>query len=91
MLEIQQMLDEVVNPLLKNHNGKAEIVTLVEAYDGPGRQAHVVMSGGCQGCAGAKYTLSMFVSGKIKEFDPTIGDILDVTDHGDRSQAYYKE
>lgn len=80
-----------MNPLLKNHNGKTEILNIVDDHGGPGRQAQVTMSGGCQGCAGAKYTLSMFIAGKIKEFDPTIGDVLDVTDHADRSQAYYKD
>jgi Fe/S biogenesis protein NfuA len=89
--EIQQMLDEQVNPLLKNHNGKVEILHLIDAYGGAGRQAQVVMSGGCQGCSGAKYTLSMFVAGKIKEFDPTVGDVLDISDHSDKSKAYFKE
>jgi Fe/S biogenesis protein NfuA len=89
--EIQLMLDETVNPLLKNHGGKAEIVNIVDNYGGAGRQAQVIMSGGCKGCAGAKYTLSMFVSGKIQEFDPTIGQVLDVTDHTDRTQAYFKD
>lgn len=89
--EIQQMLDTEVNPLLKNHGGKVEAITIVDAYGGAGRQVQVVMSGGCKGCAGAKYTLSMFVAGKIKEFDLTIGDVLDVSDHTDKSQAYFKD
>jgi Fe/S biogenesis protein NfuA len=86
MEEIQQMLDETVNVLLANHNGKAEIVTI-----DLNRVAGVVMSGGCQGCAGAKYTLNLIVSNKIKEYDPTIILVVDVTDHTDKTSAYYKD
>jgi Fe-S cluster biogenesis protein NfuA len=49
------------------------------------------MSGGCRGCAGAKYTLKMLVQQHIKSFDPTIDHIVDITDHADKKDAYYKE
>jgi Fe/S biogenesis protein NfuA len=89
MEEIQQMLDETVNVLLKQHNGRADIVSFDESKKA--KAALITMSGGCQGCAGAKYTLNLLVSNKIKEFDPTILEVVDVTDHTDKSSAYYKE
>lgn len=92
--EIQQMLDESVNTLLGQHRGRVEIVTLdrepkdMELHV---HTAYVKMIGGCRGCAGAKYTLNMLITNHIKAFDPTIDQVVDVTDHTDKSDAFYKE
>lgn len=92
--EIQTMLDEKVNTLLGQHRGRVDIVKLdreVKDMDLHIDAAYVKMSGGCQGCAGAKATLRSIVSAYIKEFDPSIKDIFDVTDHTDKTQAFFKE
>lgn len=94
--EIQAYLDESVNTLLGQHRGKVEVTDIVRPTDSTPEQpkvtiAYVKMVGGCRGCAGAKYTLNMIVNNHIKTFDPTIDSVVDITDHTDKSQAYYKE
>lgn len=94
--EIQQMLDESVNTLLGQHRGRAEVTSVERPTDSTAEKpkvtiAYVKMSGGCRGCAGAKYTLNMLVSNHIKKFDPTIDTVVDITDHDDKTNAYYKE
>lgn len=92
--EIQQMLDESVNALLAAHGGRAEIVSIdrnPKDMDIHMDTAYVIMSGGCKGCAGAKYTLNLVVSNHIKNFDPSIVEVVDATDHTDKTSAFYKE
>ena len=92
--EIQAALDEKVNTLLGQHGGRAEIAGFDREVKDMNLHVHIAyvkMVGGCRGCAGAKYTLNMLVSKVIKEFDPSIDHVVDVTDHTDKSQAFYKE
>lgn len=86
--EIQQMLDEEVNTLLKFHKGRVDVRDLIRE-DGKPSEIHVTMSGGCQGCAGAKYTLSTLIQNKIATFDPSIDLFEDVTDHASGTTPYY--
>ena len=92
--EIQLMLDHDVNPMLGKHGGRVDVSSIDRsATNQTGAHiaiAYVRMSGGCHGCAGIKYTLNMMISHKITEFDPTIDHIVDITDHSDKSNAYYK-
>lgn len=92
--EIQAHLDETVNNLLGQHGGRVEITSIdrdPKNMDLHIHIAYVKMTGGCRGCAGAKYTLNMIVNNHIKKFDPTIDHVVDITDHKDKSNAYYKE
>ena len=92
--EIQKMLDESVNTLLGQHRGRVEIVSIDREPKDMSLHIHVAyvkMIGGCRGCAGAKYTLGMIISNHIKEFDPSIDQVVDITDHTDKTEAYYKE
>ena len=92
--EIQQMLDESVNTLLGIHRGRVEIISIDREPKDMELHIHVAyikMIGGCRGCAGAKYTLNMMIKNHIKSFDSSIDDIVDITDHADKSQAFYKE
>lgn len=86
--EIQQHLDETVNTLLGQHRGRIDLVKVERELVGV---AFVKMSGGCQGCAGARATLKTIVTNHIKTFDPTIVTIVDVTDHTDKTNAFFKE
>ena len=88
--EIQVMLDEQVNSLLSSHGGSVRVTGIDDSVP-DARIAWIEMHGGCQGCAGAKYTINMLVLRKINEFDPTIVQIVDTTDHSDKTKAYYKE
>lgn len=101
--EIQQMLDENVNTLLGQHRGRVELshverdvkaisnLEINEEHPSIITTARIKMIGGCKGCAGAKYTLNMMVAKQIKAFDPTINHVVDITDHSDKTNAYYKE
>lgn len=92
--EIQAVLDEKVNTLLGQHGGRAEITGVDREVKDMNLHIHlafVKMVGGCRGCAGAKYTLNMLVTKVIKEFDPSIDSVVDITDHTDKTNAYYKE
>jgi Fe/S biogenesis protein NfuA len=91
--EVQAMLDESVNTLLGQHRGRVEI-TEINRGDNAEHYfviAYVKMIGGCRGCAGAKYTLNMLVKNHIMNFDPSINHVVDITDHTDKTNAYYKE
>lgn len=83
------MLDQTVNPLLKQHSGEVNVVDIDDSSEN--RIAWISMGGGCQGCAGAKYTLNLIISTKIKEFDDSIKEVLDITDHSNKANAFYKE
>ena len=92
--EIQQMLDEKVNNLLGQHRGRVEITKIDREPKDMEIHVHIAyvkMIGGCRGCAGAKYTLATIIANNIKEFDPTVDHVVDITDHTDKSQAFFKE
>lgn len=90
--EIQKQLDEQVNVLLGQHKGRVDIVEITTHPEVTSiRFAHVKMSGGCQGCAGAKATLKSIVTSCIQNFDPTIIVVQDVSDHTNKSNAFFKE
>ena len=88
------MLDESVNSLLAGHGGRVELTSIdreVKNMDLHVHIAYVKMIGGCRGCAGAKYTLNMMVANHIKNFDPSVDHVVDITDHSDKTNAFYKE
>lgn len=89
--EIQKHLDETVNTLLGQHRGRVDIIAVERDNASIPIVAYVKMSGGCQGCAGAKATLKTIVTQQIKAFDPSIDFIADSTDHTDKTNAFFKE
>ena len=88
--EIQKHLDENVNTLLGQHRGRVDITKLEELQPGS-HAAFMKMSGGCQGCAGAKATMRSIVLSQIQQFEPLVTQIVDVTDHQDKTNAFFKE
>lgn len=90
--EIQAILDQTVNTLLGQHRGRVDAVGFQEhPFDPSIRALEVKMSGGCQGCAGAKATVRSIVQDTVCGFDNTIVSIVDVTDHSDKTNAFFKE
>ena len=73
--KLQQLLDLHINPSLAAHSGYAEIVKM------DGTVAHILMGGGCQGCAMSAATLRQGIEVMIAEAIPEITEIIDVTDH----------
>ncbi len=89
--EIQKHLDETVNTLLGQHRGRVDVVKVERDNATVPHFVVVKMSGGCQGCAGAKATLKTIVTNQIKTFDPSINFVVDNTDHTDKTNAFFKE
>lgn len=83
--EIQDMLDGDINKAIAAHRGK---ITVLHR---DGDAVHVEMIGGCQGCAGARFTLNSIVSAAIKEFDSSVVNVVDDTDHVAGTTPFYKK
>lgn len=82
--KVTQLLDQAVNPALASHGGYA---TLVEVDDD--NNVHVLMGGGCQGCAASAATLREGIRRSIKAAIPEVAEVIDATDHGAGENPYY--
>lgn len=74
---VAEVIERDVNPSIASHGGRADLVALDEESG----RAYVRMSGGCQGCAMSKMTLSQGIARIIMEQVPEVVDVADVTDH----------
>ena len=81
---INYILYNEVNPALAAHGGE---VSLVEVTDDS--VAILKFGGGCQGCGMVDQTLKGGVEKSLLEQVPELTGVRDVTDHTDKSQAYY--
>lgn len=81
---INYILYNEVNPSLAAHGGE---VSLVELTDD--RIAVLKFGGGCQGCGMVDQTLKGGVEKTLLAQLPELTAVRDITDHSDRSQAYY--
>ncbi len=73
-----------VNPGLASHGGQVSLVELDEDV------AVLKFGGGCQGCSMLDVTLRDGVQATLMEKLPELKGVRDVTDHSDRSNAYYQ-
>lgn len=81
---INYLLYNEVNPALAAHGGE---VSLVEVTDD--NFAVLQFGGGCQGCGMVDATLKGGVEKTLLEQLPQLAGVRDITDHSDRSNAYY--
>ncbi|MEQ8263279.1 Fe-S biogenesis protein NfuA [Pseudohaliea sp.] len=81
---INYILYNEINPSLAAHGGE---VSLVEITDD--NFAVLQFGGGCQGCSAVDITLKNGVERSLLDQLPQLAGVRDVTDHTDRSQAYY--
>ncbi len=81
---INYLLYNEVNPALAAHGGE---VSLIEVTDD--NFAILQFGGGCQGCGMVDATLKGGVEKTLLENLPQLSGVKDVTDHSDRSNAYY--
>ena len=79
-----KIINEDINPQIASHGGS---ITLVDVLDDT---VYIRMEGGCQGCGMATATLKQGITKEIQEQIPAIGRVLDVTDHDDGANPYYK-
>ena len=82
---INYLLYTEINPALAQHGG----VVYLEGLEERESVAVLRFGGGCQGCGLVDVTLKQGVERTLKEHVPGLRAIRDVTDHSDRSQAYY--
>ncbi len=82
---INYILYNEVNPSLASHGGEVSLVEVAE-----GNIAILRFGGGCQGCGMVEATLKDGVEKSLLEQIPELTAVKDMTDHTDRSHAYYK-
>ncbi|MFC6631865.1 Fe-S biogenesis protein NfuA [Microbulbifer taiwanensis] len=81
---INYVLYNEVNPGLAAHGGQVSLVEVTED-----KFAVLKFGGGCQGCGMVDMTLKEGVEKTLKEKIPELAGVKDITDHTDKSQAYY--
>lgn len=81
---VAELFDEQINPALAAHGGFVRLVKV------EGRDVHLEMGGGCQGCSASKATLKYGVENAIRRIAPHVRRIVDATDHAAGTNPYYK-
>ncbi|WP_075187899.1 Fe-S biogenesis protein NfuA [Teredinibacter haidensis] len=82
--KINYLLYNEVNPGLASHGGNVSLVEMTN--DG---YAVLKFGGGCQGCSAVDMTLKEGVEKSLMEKIPELKGLRDITDHSDKSHAYY--
>ncbi len=80
-----EVLESSINPSIASHGGRADLVALDEEQ----RIAYVKLSGGCQGCAMSRMTLSQGIETSLREAIPSLESVVDVTDHASGENPFY--
>ena len=75
-----EVLESSVNPAIASHGGRADLIALDEEK----KVAYLKLSGGCQGCAMSRMTLSQGI-----EAIPELTGVIDVTDHASGENPFY--
>ncbi len=81
---INYVLYNEVNPSLAAHGGEVSLIEVTED-----NFAVLRFGGGCQGCSAVSYTLKDGVEKTLLEQLPQLKGVRDLTDHTDRSNAFY--
>ncbi|NNL10501.1 MAG: Fe-S biogenesis protein NfuA, partial [Pseudomonadales bacterium] len=81
---INYLLYTEVNPSLASHGGEVSLMLIDDD-----NFAVLQFGGGCQGCAAVDATLKDGVEKTLKQHLPDLAGVKDITDHTDRSNAYY--
>lgn len=81
--KIQEVIDKEVNPGVAGHGGNIQLTNV------KGNTVTILMGGGCQGCSAADLTLKMGIHGAFRKALPTVGAILDETDHKAGLNPFY--
>ena len=79
-------LDAEVNPSIAGHGGRADLVAMDEVEG----IAYLALSGGCQGCAMSRQTLSQGIEVALREALPELTAVVDVTDHAQGANPFYE-
>lgn len=82
--QVEQLLEQAVNPGLASHGGFASLVGVDESNN-----VYVKMGGGCQGCSASALTLAEGIKRQIKDMVPDVADVIDATDHAAGENPFY--
>ena len=80
-----EVLERDVNPSIAGHGGRADLV----AIDEESAVVYVALSGGCQGCAMSRQTLTQGIEVTLRDQIAELTEIIDVTDHAHGANPYY--
>ena len=84
--QINKVIEQQINPSLAGHKGAVSLVDYVD------KNVYLRMEGGCQGCAASTATLRQGIERILREsFGSDIHEIIDVTNHADGANPYYKD
>jgi Fe/S biogenesis protein NfuA len=81
--QVQQLLEQQINPGLAAHGGFAELKGVEDT------RVYVTMGGGCQGCAVSAMTLRDGIARSIQEAIPEVTEVIDTTDHDAGQNPFY--
>ncbi|MBI4852741.1 MAG: NifU family protein [Acidobacteria bacterium] len=81
--KVQEVLDLQINPSVAAHGGYVDLIAVEN------NNVYIRMGGGCQGCGAANMTLKMGIERMIRDAVPSIGQVLDSTDHASGNNPYY--
>lgn len=81
--KVQEVLELHINPSVAAHGGYVDLVAVEN------NNVYIRMGGGCQGCSSSTMTLKMGIERMIREAIPSIGQVLDATDHAGGTNPYY--
>jgi len=81
--KVQQVIDQQILPALGGHGGWVELDRV------EGDTAYIRFGGGCQGCAGASFTLKEGIESVITREVAEINRVADETDHGAGDRPFY--
>jgi len=84
-LQIEQFIEEEVNPGLAMHGG----FLAIDDYDEGLGILYIRMGGGCHGCASSTVTLKLMITAALKDKFPGIESVEDATDHAAGQNPYY--
>ncbi|MGH9088286.1 MAG: NifU family protein [Acidimicrobiales bacterium] len=83
--KVASVLEEVVNPSIAGHGGRADLVAMDENEG----VVYLRLSGGCQGCAMSRMTLTQGIETALRDEVPEVRRVVDVTDHSGGENPYY--
>jgi Fe/S biogenesis protein NfuA len=82
--QVQQLLEQSVNPSLAAHGGFATLLGVDEE-----NKVFVVLGGGCQGCSMSRMTITEGIDRAIREAIPDVTEVVDATDHTAGENPFY--
>lgn len=80
---IGDLLERDINPAVAQHGGWVELIDVRR------NNVFLRLGGGCQGCGAADVTLKQGIEKAIRGLAPSVGEILDTTDHAAGRNPFY--